>query len=98
MARAKTPAPVYDEAASFSALTKVAKVLSKPARPGQLESFSVGNLKPQDMCKLYAQIKPSLELALPLIARVPVYGNMIVLAIGLLMKLADVACPINPTS
>lgn len=95
MARAKTPAPVYDEAASFAALTKVSKILTKPAKPGQLESFPLGNLKSQDLCKLYAQIKPSLDIALPLIGKIPVYGDMIVLALGLLMKLADVACPAN---
>lgn len=95
MARTKTPVIIYDESASFTALTKVGKVLSKSARPDQLESFPPSNLKPQDLCKLYGQIKPSLELALPLISKIPVYGGMIVLAISLLMKLADTACPVN---
>lgn len=94
MAKTKAAAPAYNEAAALAALAKVGKVLAKPARPGQLESFSIGNLKVGDLCKTYSQVKPLLELSLPLIAKVPAYGTQIALSLSLLMRIADTTCPL----
>ncbi len=94
MPKTKVAKPTYDEAASLAALAKVGKVLAKPARPGHLETFSLSNLKLADLCKTYAQVKPYLDIALPLIAKVPAYGPQIVLALTLLMRIADSSCPV----
>jgi hypothetical protein len=93
MAKTKAVVPAYDEAAALAGLAKVGKILSKSSKPGQLEAFSLSGLKLADMCKLYNQVRPYLEMGLPLIGKIPSYGPQIVLALTLLMKIADSAFP-----
>ncbi len=46
-----------------------------------------------NLCEQYQRIKKLIDLVLPLIERIPVYGSKIALVVRFLMKLADVACP-----
>lgn len=50
-------------------------------------------LGPGELCQQYKKIKSWLLVALPLIERIPVYGQQIGTALRFLMKVADVACP-----
>lgn len=91
------PVTAYDEAAAVEALVKIEKILAKPKAkaPSGLEADIVSAMNVQDLCKLYGQVKPLLGKALPLIGLIPVYGAKVVLAVTLLMKIADRACPVS---
>jgi hypothetical protein len=46
------------------------------------------------LCDKYKSAKKYLEIVLPFIERIPVYGSKIGIAIRFLMKMADMACPV----
>ena len=48
----------------------------------------------KSLCDQYKKIRTYLELVLPFIEKIPVYGSKIATAIRFLMTLADAACPI----
>jgi hypothetical protein len=61
-------------------LDKLEQILTKPA------TKDLGQV-----CKVYAQIKPILQAVLPVLEKIPAIGK-IVLAIRLLMSIADQFC------
>lgn len=69
------------------ALNQVERAIQPmPTTRGALPDFKA-------VCDNYRSIKPTLERALPLIEKIPVYGAKIVTAIKFLMAVANVACP-----
>lgn len=47
-----------------------------------------------NLCEQYKKVKSLLDVILPFIERIPVYGPKIGVAVRFLMKLADLACPV----
>jgi len=52
-----------------------------------------GLFDPKELCKLYQKVKGPLNVVLPWIEKIPVYGKAAVSAIRLLMQIADNLCP-----
>lgn len=76
----------YSEAKAIKALERANAIIRRPgARGGR------GNLG--DLCKKYSSVRPMLQIALPLIGRLPIVGKKVVDAVQFLMGIADVACP-----
>ena len=53
---------------------------------------AVAALSLKDLCKLYDKIKGPLQLVLPWIEKVPLWGKRVADAIRILMRLAETAC------
>ncbi len=51
------------------------------------------NLDAGALCALYRRFRGPLEIVIPVIELVPIYGRAIARALRLFMKLADVLCP-----
>lgn len=81
---------MYTEENALKALTSIEKKLATVSQSRSAKGPDLGSI-----CKQYKTIKPLLETALPLVEKIPVYGAKIAAAIRFLMKIADVACPIN---
>ncbi|HVF51682.1 MAG TPA: hypothetical protein VNA19_16475 [Pyrinomonadaceae bacterium] len=47
------------------------------------------------LCEQYNRLKPTLEIVVRIVERIPVYGSKAAQAIRFLMGLADMACPIQ---
>lgn len=45
------------------------------------------------LCEQYKRLKPTLEIVIRLVERIPVYGSKAAQAIRFLMGIADMACP-----
>jgi len=75
------------DAQAMEALANIERELA-PAQRGQ-EKLDLPNL-----CQQYKKVKALLEIALPFIERIPVYGQKIGVAVRFLMKMADIACPV----
>jgi hypothetical protein len=78
--------PVTSDADALKALTAIETKLTAKGGGKAVEL--------DGLCKQYMSLKPLLETALPLIERIPVYGQKIGSALRFLMRLADVVCPV----
>jgi len=71
----------------LKALDKIESIVEKQG----MDKLAVPTAKA--LCADYGKIKKYLEISLPLIDKIPVYGKKIAGAIRLLMTIADAICP-----
>jgi hypothetical protein len=81
----------YSETKALNALSKASDIVSRPGAKGR----RAGKADLGDLCKKYQSARPMLQLALPLIERIPVFGKKVSDAVRFLMGIADVACPVS---
>ena len=81
----------YSEAKALKALDRASAVINRRTAKGQR------SLKGErgDLCSKYRSIKPLLNMALPLVERVPLLGKKLADAVRFLMGIADMACPVT---
>jgi len=72
----------------LDALDKIDAVIAKPG----MKPLAAPSAK--SLCDEYKKIRAWLEIVLPFIEKIPVYGSKIAGAIRFLMTLADTACPV----
>ncbi len=46
----------------------------------------------EELCKVYHKVRPIIEVALPWLRRIPLYGSGIAAAVEFLVKVADLLC------
>lgn len=78
------------EAQMLKALDKASATIARRQTRSAAKELEIPDLA--EMCKTYKSSKPLIELALPLIEKIPVYGKKITDVLRFLMKFADVAC------
>jgi hypothetical protein len=76
--------------ASDQDIIKAAADLKAELEQPRLEAFA---LDPAELCKTYSKVKGSLEVLLPAIGLIPVYGAPVASAVKMLMNIANKLCP-----
>ena len=77
------------ESDALKALVAIEKRLATSSKTRSAKGADLGAI-----CKQYKAVKPLLQVALPLVEKIPVYGPKIAAAIRFLMSIADAACPV----
>jgi hypothetical protein len=85
---------VYEEEQALQSLNQIAEVSQQvAAEPGNQEfvAADIGEIV-RRVCRVYTPLKPTIESALWLVERIPVYGARIAGMVRLLMRLLDTVC------
>ena len=76
------------EQQAMSALDEIERVIRSTSTGTSRGIAAAGS----DICAEYRQIRPRLDVALPMIDRIPLYGGKIATAIRFLMQMVDGQC------
>lgn len=98
-----------DEREALKAFDEIAQAAQQfsvsAARPAGVVALTEGEVAldfPQidlsEVCRKYSNLKPSIEIVLAFVGRIPIYGTKIVMLVRLLMGIADAVCPLSPAS
>jgi hypothetical protein len=90
----------YEDRRALEALDEISRATERFGNAGvsvEETDADLSGVRPAQLCEEYTRLKPTIEIVLSFVARIPIYGSKIVAIIRMLMVIADTVCPLVQT-